>query len=105
MRTARLTLLLAILALSVSCRVMHHQYDGAKEITPGTVLTKPSETIGTIEGSKKAMFVLFGWIPVRDASGPDLAEELARESEERVERNTLSRSTSTPFKNAAKPSS
>ena len=69
---------MAFLLLS-ACNVITHDYLGQRELTPGTQLSQSSESIGSVSGSKKAMFVLFGWIPINNGSGAQLAETLAVE--------------------------
>ena len=66
----------AVLSLP-SCFVISHDYGGPREITPGTKLTRPSEKIGDVKGSKKATFLLFGLIPLNSGSGAELADMLA----------------------------
>jgi hypothetical protein len=60
-----------------SCFVIPHDYDGPREITPGTTLTQPSEKLGDIKGSKNATFLFWGLIPLNTASGAQLADTLA----------------------------
>lgn len=72
-----LSIVLAWLLVSTSCYVVHHEYDGPKQLTPGTKLLRSSTPIASIEGSKIVGFCLFGWIPLADSSGPRLAESLA----------------------------
>ncbi len=71
-------LLVGICLLCSSCQVITHDYSGSKQITPGTQLTQPSGRVGHIAGSQKAMFLLFGLIPINDNSGATLADDLAR---------------------------
>ena len=73
---------LAFVFLLPSCFVMTHDYDGNRELTPGTTLSRPSEELGYVDGSKKATFLLFGLIPLNDGSGAQLAEDLALEKYE-----------------------
>ncbi len=60
-----------------SCFVIEHDYDGPREVTPGTMLTRPSDRIGNVRGSEKATFLLWGLIPLDAASGAQLADTLA----------------------------
>lgn len=69
----------AVLLCTCSCHVLHHSYDGDKQITIGTRLTRPHQEVGRIAGGKKAFFLLFGLIPLNSASGPEMADRLARE--------------------------
>jgi hypothetical protein len=62
------------------CRVIHHDYRGDREISPGTQLSRNGKVVGKVEGSKKALFLLFGLIPLNSGSGPELAEDLAEAS-------------------------
>lgn len=71
--------LLGALLLLPSCYVITHDYDGGREITPGTVLTGPSELLGPIEGSTRATYLLWGLAELSEPSGAELAEELAVE--------------------------
>lgn len=65
------------LTFGSSCYVIRHEYDGGKQITPGTLLSRPSEFVDKIEGTKWVPYCLFGWICLADSSGPRFAEELA----------------------------
>ncbi len=67
----------AALLVLPSCFGISHDYVGPREITPGTVLSQPSEKIGDIEAKKSATFLFWGLIPLNNGSGPQLADETA----------------------------
>ena len=73
-------IVLALLLCTQSCRTIRHDYSGDKLMTPGTILTGDAADLGTIQGSKKAWYLLFGLIPLNDSSGVELAEDLANDS-------------------------
>ena len=73
----RLIPVAALLLLATSCFTVVHEYQGPREVTPGTVLSKPTTNIGTVAGKRKATFLFWGLVDLQKASGPDLAESLA----------------------------
>ncbi|MEM9382204.1 MAG: hypothetical protein AAGB93_19775 [Planctomycetota bacterium] len=66
-----------LLLLSTSCYTMVHDYGGSREITPGTTLSRPSESIGNVNTSKNAYFLFWGLLATNDGSGVAQAEVAA----------------------------
>lgn len=73
------TLLVLLSALCPACTSIVHDYDGPREMTPGTRLTVPSTKIAEIRGEKKAFYLFFGLIPLNNGSGPQLADDVVVE--------------------------
>ena len=69
--------LLVLLVLMASCRAIRHDYAGDRQLTPGTQLLGPSEEIGAVQSSGRAVFLFFGLLPINSMSGAQLAEDAA----------------------------
>lgn len=67
-------------ATATSCHVIEHDYDGDRQLTPGTELLRESRRIGEIHGKKRALYTLFGFVSLNRPSGAELAEDLAEEA-------------------------
>ena len=76
----RLFIIFICLCLFTGCYTVDHHYRGVKEITPGTKLSQPSVSIGNVQGSKKRFYLLAGIIPLNDASGAELVDDLATQN-------------------------
>ena len=76
-RMLRIIPIAALMLMASSCFTVVHEYQGAREVTPGTVLSKPTTNVGKVAGTRKATFLFWGLVDLQNASGPDLAESLA----------------------------
>ncbi len=59
--------------------MIEHGYDGDRQLTPGIELLRESRKLGEISGRKRALYTLFGFVPLNRPSGAELAEDLAEE--------------------------
>ena len=73
----RSTLTAGALLLLTSCYTIVHDYTGAREITPGTTLSQPSESLGRVTANKKAYFLFWGLLETNEGSGAQLVEDAA----------------------------
>jgi len=72
-----LTLIAATLLFTTSCFTVVHDYDGPREITPGTQLTRSSTKLGNVSASRKATFLFWGLLDLKTVSGAELLDEAA----------------------------
>ena len=70
---------LACASLLSSCYTIQHDYAGTREVTPGTVLSQPSESLGAVQSKDAASFLFWGLLDLKDGSAPAALEQASRE--------------------------